>query len=277
MSITIPYETLDALSRRNASAPPSAQLKAVVNALRTHQTEDRSMKSIERLKKALEDWQAANPKEVAACSTNSNDVVARLANDVVSEHMFCKQFEIAADIASKVLAARGEYIVNEADTSDANRGALATSHVDNLKTVLKPDVSPKDMLAALGIRNRSHWETKGAAVAANPTMAIRCGESAALAVHMLRKDKRFVLPLSIIEQGNGMIDGHFWVVAGIITGSGEPHYGIDTFTVDLWGMATDHTDSPLCAPAARPFDMRNNKIRTLVSWKPGHPDGVDED
>ncbi len=275
MAITVPYETLEAISRRNPSVQPSAQLKAVVNAVRTIQNEDRSMASIERLKKALEDWQAANPKEVASC--NTGDVISRLANDVVSEHMFCKQFEIAAEIAHKLLATRGEYIVNDADTSDANRGALATSHVDNLKTVLKPDVSPKDMLAALGLRNRSHWETKGAAVAANPTMAIRCGESAALAVHMLRKDKRFVLPLSIIEQGNGMIDGHFWVVAGIITGNGEPDFGVDTFTVDLWGVATDHTDSPMCAPAARPFDMRNNKIRTLVSWKPDHPDGLDEE
>lgn len=270
MAITIPYELLDSVARKNPKAPPSAEVKAVVNALRVHQKEERSMASIERLKKALEDWHAANPKEVAAC--NSGDIVSRLANDVIGEHMFCEQFEIAAEVSNKLLAARSQYVVNDADTSDANRGALAMSHVDNLKTVLKPDMDPKAMLAALGIRNRSHWETKGAAVAANQTMAIRCGESAALVVHTLRKDKRFLLPLTIVEQGNGMIDGHFWVVAGILTGNGEPSYGSDTFTIDLWGVVTGNCDSMVTAPGGRPFDMRNNKIRTLVTWHPAHPE-----
>ena len=274
MSISITSAEFEAATRMGATSARSARLAKVLESLRAHE-QQRSVSNCERLKLALENWGENDPKEIS--NRNVGQIVSKLANEVIEEHLFCKQLVLAVELANDLLHTRSEHYVNDADTSDENRPALQASALDNLKTVLKPDMSPKAMLATLGVRNRSHWETKGAAAAAKQDMDIRCGESAALAIHVLRKEKGFLLPLSIVEQGNGSIDGHFWVVAGTITGIGEPNYGDDTFTIDLWGAATKHIKSPVVCPARRPFPMINNKIRTLVSWKVGHPDGSDED
>ena len=263
MAITI-HSTVFRQETKRFFTTRSAEYNNVLVRLQAHE-QRRSKTTINALKAALDAWVQQGFKEIK--TRNKNDIIARLGQQVANEYVFFQQLDIANTVANQLVSTRSPHIVNDADTSLANQGALKLSMVAQLSMVLAPDVGAQVMKANLGTRNRVHWETKGRQVAANPNMAIRCAESAALVVHMLRQNPQFMLPLSIIEQGNGSIDGHFWVIAGNITGNGTPNYGPDTFAIDLWGMGTGQIKSVIKGPPGRrPFPMSNNTLKTLVTW-----------
>lgn len=266
MAITITVQDFVRDTNLGPRDRPNMRFNDVVVSLRRHQ-EQRTKANIDQLKMAMDRWSMHDMKEITK-RNQKNNVISKLATQVTREVLFFRQYDIARQVITPVLTARTPHVVNDADTSYANRGALMASKLDQLKMTLSAGNSPAAIKANLGTRNIQHWLHKGQTVAANPTMSIRCAESASLVVHLLRQQANFTLPLNIIEQGIGAKDGHFWVIAGEITNpSGTPDFGPDTFYIDLWGRATNHVNQVMgVPPGKRPFNMRNNSIKVLVTW-----------
>ena len=240
-------------------------MDSVLSRLLAHE-QNRTQQNIDQLKSAMDTWVTKDPKEIA--SRNVDQIINRITNEIINEFFYFQQKCVATEVTHHLLNTRSRHVVNDADTTEANKPALKSSMFAQLQMTLRPDAGAAAMKADLGIRSSAHWEKKGLAVATSPAMDIRCAESAALVIHTLRQRPGFNLPLAVIEQGRGSIDGHFWVIAGnVTTPTGSPDFGPDTFAIDLWGHATRHVNHVVIGPPGhRPFNMSNNSIKILVSW-----------
>lgn len=268
MPIETKARALYRVLKREGYWSDSKLLRKVYRRLVKHE-EDRTFINIDNLRMAIDVWKLRESK-----SLDNRDVkqfIRDLRHEIYEEYDFLRQLHVAEALSDSLMKRRGVHIVNDADTREANKGALMQSMADQLKMAFKTDggeFDPKTFLERNKKTRPSHWKDKGREVSQNRTMKIRCAECAALVAHELRKLPGFNLPLSIIEQGKGSIDGHFWVVAGNITKTtGTPNFGEDTFAIDLWGAATKHIREGCVVgpPATRPFEMNNNGVKKLVT------------
>lgn len=235
-------------------------------------------------------WKQLRPKEIRG-KRNKTSVITDLflaIEDQVSSANLQNTIEnsrhAANDVVAHCLNHRKKYIENGANTNVECQSKLKLCATDLLTTAMH---KPQGNIAAdsnrMMVRKRkantsacSYWEKKGHAVAANTTRTMGCAECSAFIVHILRARPDFNLPLSIIEQSQGMIDSHFWLVAGTIDNpTGHPNYGEHTFTIDLWGLATKNIKRNMLAigpPATMPFSMKtnnepNDKLTILCTWE----------
>ncbi len=251
----------------------------MLSALETHHRQ-RQILTLVSLRQKLLAWVDSNPREFAK---RHGDSFFNLLQDQIDwEERLLRQKARATTLIQQLLQQRNQYIVNDADTTPANAPALQVSLQDQLKMAFQRTATAGDqnLMPSRGGNRRSpaYWQTLARQVQGNPTMGIRCGECAALVVEELRSDVQIQLPIAIIEQGKGAINGHFWVVVGYITNDKptlRQNFGSDTFAIDLWGRSTFNVPLVNGPPARAPMTMGSvgtpgfaeaNKMKVLVSW-----------
>ncbi|MFK7821002.1 MAG: hypothetical protein AB8G99_19965 [Planctomycetaceae bacterium] len=265
---------VESITRRGVFHTRSNKLKAMLTALEHHRRL-RTTLSFISLRQTARNWVQNHPKEYS--KRHGDSFFNRLMTQLNWEEKFLQQVNRAKTLVQQLLTQRNQYIVNDADTSAANQNALQGSMQDQLRLAFQRAATPTGRLRPGNLAGRTtnnYWETLGGQVDANPTMGIRCAECSSLVVRELRQDAQMQLPIALIEQGDGHINGHFWVVVGYIVNDsptyGVSDFGFDTFTIDLWGKSTFGVKL-VTGPAGKiPMKMRKdkvtNQIKILTRW-----------
>lgn len=265
---------VERLTRRGVFHARSGKLRTLLSALETHRRRRETLTLI-TLRQQIQAWVGSSPKEYA--KRHGDSFFYRLQEQLDWEERFLRQVQQAKLLAQQLLQQRGPHIVNDADTTPANKPALKESLRDQLKMAFERTNTPGDLNLAPSLsgssRTTNYWQILAEQVHGKPTLAIRCGECAALVVRALRNAPLIQLPIAVIEQGTGAINGHFWVVVGYITNESPKlrveDFGFDTFAIDLWGKSTFDVRLVNGPPATIPMSMgseKANKIKILARW-----------
>ncbi len=92
--------------------------------------------------------------------------------------------------------------------------------------------------AKLDTSQVEYWATKGVSQRQQPSgSGIWCDGSASIIISRLTQQPSFGSSLSVVEQGNAKMHGHWWVIANLEVENPDwkGPFGDDAFTIDIWG------------------------------------------